>query len=120
MSSARTSYGRFFLPLLKFYSGKPLKLTACNPDLSQQASSEVNILACGCMFGTSLSEPAGTINDVLDLFMKGTAEPHMLQNDLENSLEGCSYVVILDSPLFHSILSGSVNILDAKAEPVNC
>ena len=104
----------------EFYSGKPVKFSACNPCFNQQAFSEVNMFACGCIFGGSSSEPAGIINDVLDLFKKGTAEPHMLQNDFEKSLEGCSYVAILDWPLFHSILSGSVNILDAKAEPVSC
>jgi len=72
------------------HSGKPLKFSACNPDFSQQASSAVKILACGCISGSSFSEPAGTIKDVLVLFMNGTAEPHVVQKDFENSLDGCS------------------------------
>ncbi len=72
--------------MAKTHSGKPLKFSACKPGFSQQASSEVKILACGCMSGSSCSEPAATINEVLVLLMKGTAEPHAAQNDLENSL----------------------------------
>jgi hypothetical protein len=79
-----------WLALSKIYLGKPIKLSACNPDFSQHASSDVKILACGWIFGNSFSEPAGTIRDVLVLFTNGTAEPHVLQKDLENSLEGCS------------------------------
>tara|TARA_R110001599_G_scaffold343826_1_gene566777 strand:- start:1517 stop:1702 length:186 start_codon:yes stop_codon:yes gene_type:complete len=56
----------------------------------QQASSEVKILACGSISGSSFNEPAGTISEVLVLFMNGTAEPHVLQKDLEKSLEGCA------------------------------
>jgi hypothetical protein len=71
------------------YSAKPLNLSACNPGFSQQASSDVKILACGCISGCSLSEPAGTINDVLVLSVNGTAEPQIAQKDLENSCVGC-------------------------------
>jgi len=41
----------------------------------------MKMLACGTIFGSSLSDPAGTINGFLDLFIKGTPEPHKLQKD---------------------------------------
>ena len=72
------------------YLGKPLNFSACNPAFNQQASSEVKIFACGAKSGSSFSDPAGTINDVLVLFTKGTLEPHERQNDFEKSLVGCS------------------------------
>jgi len=107
-------------PNLEFQFWKPLKLLACRPNLNQQASSEVKILACGSILGNSLSEPAGTISDVLALFMKGKPEPQILQKDLENALVECSYVVMLPSPLSHSMFPGSVKILDENTEPVSC
>ena len=67
-----------------------MNFSAFKPDFNQQASSAVNILACGCIFGSSFNEPAGTISEVLVLFMNGTAEPHVLQKDLDIPLEGCS------------------------------
>jgi hypothetical protein len=70
------------------YSGKPLNPLAFKPALSQLASSDVNIFACGFKSGSSLSEPAGIINVVLPLFMKGSPEPQMEQNDFENPLVG--------------------------------
>jgi hypothetical protein len=49
--------------LLEIYSGKPLNLSASKPFFNQQASSEVNILACGKILGASIKDPAGIINE---------------------------------------------------------
>ena len=79
---------------MNIHSSKPLKLSVYNPDFSQQASSNVKILPWDCTSGSLLSEPAGTINEVLVLLMNPTAEPHTVQKYLaeqkylENSLEG--------------------------------